>query len=90
MLAPQLTPCSFLHWPLPLQVFEPVQEGESSTPEGTFEHVPRLPDTLQAWQLFVQVLLQQIASAQMLPAHSPFIAQFLPFDFLHWPLPLQM
>jgi len=90
LLPAQPCPTSFLHWPLPLQeTLEPVHEGESSWPVGTFEHVPTLPDTLHALHVPVQPELQHTESTQFVLRHSLFAPQFLLFDFLHWPLPLQ-
>jgi len=93
-LAPQEMPSSFLHAllpvPVPLQAFVPVQLGASSRPFGTVVQVPRLPVRLQAWHVIPQAALQQTVSTHIVLAHSLLAAQFFPFDFLHWPVPLQI
>jgi len=53
-------PFTFLQLPLPLHALLPLHTGLlSGIPTGTFAHVPRLPLTLHAWHMLVQVLLQQ-------------------------------
>jgi hypothetical protein len=81
--SPQAVPFSFLHVPMPLHEFVPVQLGESSTPKGTLEHVPTAPMTLQAEHVAVHVELQQTPSTQNPLTHSPLAAQVLPISPLH-------
>jgi hypothetical protein len=80
-------PISFLHAALPSHEFVPMHIGESSDPEGTFEHIPRLPATLHALQVAVQVESQQTPSAQIALRHSPPRAQPTPLSFLQTPIP---
>ena len=89
--APQLTPalaCSQAPAPLQLPVLPhggwAVQRAcGSASPGATFEHVPALPTTLQAWHVPHIELPQQTPSTQKSPVrHSDVAAQGCPRRFL--------
>jgi len=68
--------------PAPLQAWQLGHSFPGSSPLGCGEQVPSLPETLQAWQVPVQVLLQQKPSTQSPLAHSMAPLQASPLAFL--------
>jgi hypothetical protein len=87
--APQFSPLALRpdwHVPLASQYCAPAHICEalgSCPPGGTLTQLPSLPGTLQAWQVLVQVLLQQYPSTQLAEPQSllPF-GHIAPFGFL--------
>jgi hypothetical protein len=75
--------------PAPSQAFGAEHVPVSVCPMRTFEHVPRLPATLHALQVAVQVVLQQRPSTQLALWHSLPAPHVCPFTFLQTPMPSQ-
>src|SRR5262249_16246728 len=77
-----------LQAPVGLQVFVPVQLSGSS-PFVMVEQVPRVAPRLQAWQVPVHAVSQQMLSTQCPERQSPAPTQPCPFFPTQAPLPLE-
>jgi hypothetical protein len=69
LYCPQGAPWSKRQRPAPLQTLPPAQVPLSGWRAGEKVQIPRLPGTLQAWQVPLHALLQQTPSTQLPPAH---------------------
>lgn len=88
-LTAHAVPLGRMQLPMPSHWLPTEHVPVSVCPNGTLLQVPRLPATLQAWQVPVQLLLQQYPSTQFPFRQSLLDAQACPFSFRQLPVPSQ-